>query len=413
MKATIRRTENDLDDITFQRTAKKFRILTAALIVSGAINIGFIATTISSRWQENQSHLSIRPLVKERSVSEASLERFFSQIAKLSFQEVVPFLTNRDPLGDGYVKRDLALAILVAYHHFNIEKAIPGIAIQRRMVNFSDAVKLEMFPGLTTEHFDAIIRFAYEEKWPLSTEGLYKLLKKWPEPKDSSLVQAFLVTPEFHALQLLFPKMELASLLSLVCEGSWDLLNHFAKEQEQLLDLSQERRRSLLLSYLTLQSKTAARLLLNTDFSFVAKRLEDKGIIGLLSLLEERTEESERLCKELLRSPRSDAVWFSAVSVLYRYSGQTMPSSLDLPSAIAQLLQGSPCQQEIKNEPPAISSKEEKVCEEVIISRHHVVKDGESLWKIARLYNVKVDDLVRLNDLEKDRLYPGMTLRIP
>jgi LysM repeat protein len=45
--------------------------------------------------------------------------------------------------------------------------------------------------------------------------------------------------------------------------------------------------------------------------------------------------------------------------------------------------------------------------------RQHVVKEGESLWKIARLYKAKVDEIVKLNELEKDKLYPGMTLQIP
>lgn len=410
MKTTSRRTDTAIDPSSFQRSAKKFRILTASLIISGALNIGFISVSLSSLLQQNESHLSIRPLVKDRSVSEASLEHFFTPFAKLSFQELVPYLTNCDPVSDGYLKRDLALASLVAYHHFHIEKAISGVSLQRRTVRCDDALKLELFPGLTAEHFEAVIRFAYEEKWPLTTDGLYKLLKKWPEPKEESLIQAFFMTPEFHALQVLFPKVENSQLLSLVCEGSWDLFHHFAKEQEQLLDLSQERRRSFLLSYLANKSKTAAYLLLNTDFSFVAKRLEDKGIIGLISLLDEKTEMSERLCMELLRSPRSDAVWWSAVSSLYRYSGKEIPSSLDLQTAIAQILGMPPS---VEN-PGIAAPKEKPICEEVRVAvKHHVVKDGESLWRISKMYNVKVDDLVRLNDLEKDRLYPGMTLRIP
>ncbi|MDE3048042.1 MAG: LysM peptidoglycan-binding domain-containing protein, partial [Verrucomicrobiota bacterium] len=35
------------------------------------------------------------------------------------------------------------------------------------------------------------------------------------------------------------------------------------------------------------------------------------------------------------------------------------------------------------------------------------------LWKISRQYKVKVDELVRINGLEKDSLYPGMTLKLP
>lgn len=42
------------------------------------------------------------------------------------------------------------------------------------------------------------------------------------------------------------------------------------------------------------------------------------------------------------------------------------------------------------------------------------VNPGDSLWAIARLYGVSVDDLVRLNELdEPDRLVPGQALLVP
>jgi hypothetical protein len=43
----------------------------------------------------------------------------------------------------------------------------------------------------------------------------------------------------------------------------------------------------------------------------------------------------------------------------------------------------------------------------------HTVQDGESLWKISRIYQVKVDEIVKLNGLEKECLYPGMILKVP
>jgi LysM repeat protein len=46
-------------------------------------------------------------------------------------------------------------------------------------------------------------------------------------------------------------------------------------------------------------------------------------------------------------------------------------------------------------------------------ARLHTVQDGESLWKISRQYKVKVEDIVKLNDIQKDRVYPGMTIKIP
>jgi membrane-bound lytic murein transglycosylase D len=44
---------------------------------------------------------------------------------------------------------------------------------------------------------------------------------------------------------------------------------------------------------------------------------------------------------------------------------------------------------------------------------NHVVRRGDSLWSIAKRYNVRVNDLVRWNDLSKnDYLQPGQSLKI-
>ena len=233
-----------MDEISQNRGFKKMRVLTIALVFSGALNIGLIATGIFTQCRDDASHLSIRPVAKDKAHLETSVERYFGQMDKRSFHELVSFLTNRDPVDEGYLKRDLALAALVAFHHFHLEKSLAGSPLQRRMLFFGDGSQIEVFPGLSDEHFEAILRFAYEEKWPLTTEGLFKLLKKGQGEKDESLAQAFLVTPEFHALQVLFQKTEAPqlapSLLALVFEGPWELLDQFAKQQAQLLDLSVE-----------------------------------------------------------------------------------------------------------------------------------------------------------------------------
>lgn len=392
-------------------SVKKMRVLTVALIMSGALNIGVIVKEIVSQVQSESSNPSIRPVMAHKTHFEMTLDSYFAQMEKISFHELVSFLTNRDLVEEGYLKRDLALSALVAFHHFNLDKALSGVEIQKRDISFQEGKKISLFPGLSDVHFDAIIRFAYEEKWPLTTEGLFKLLRKWPELHDESLSQAFFVTPEFRSLEILFQKTENSQpkemLLQLISEGPWDLLAQFAKQQGQILDLSIERRRTVLLNYVSVQSKTAAYMLLKTDFAFVVKRFGDEGMVSFLTLLSEKTEESEKLCIDLLRSPRSDSVWESAATALYRYEGEPCPSSMLISTALARFIPNRThavsC---VKNEAPCIEKPAAQF-------RQHIVKEGESLWKIARQYSVKVDDIVRVNEMEKDRLYPGMILRIP
>ncbi len=152
---------------------------------------------------------------------------------------------------------------------------------------------------------------------------------------------------------------------------------------------------------MALRSPTAAQILLHTDFSFALKKLEDKTILDLLALLKRQTEEGTKFCLELLRSPRSDAIWQASAMTLYAYAGEMPTAPIDPKGVLARF----------STEIPVPAPKPEPIA--AIPSRFHVVKDGESLWKISRQYKVKVDEIVKLNQLEKDSLFPGMTLKLP
>ena len=384
---------------------KKFRILTLSLIFSGALNIGLLAAFIFSVLQTNQVSFSIPLTASSKGVAETTNGQILGAMSKLTFRELVSFLTNRDLVEEGYAKRDLAA--LVAFHHFNLEKALSTPIAQKRALLLAGGQKVDVFPGLAEDQFEAIIRFAYQEKWPLTAKGLFALLQKWdPAARDQTLEQAFLLTPEFHSLQILFQKtgapQSSEHLLALARDGNWEFLENFAREQSQALDLSVEKRRRLLLSYLALQSPTAAQMLLQTDFVFILKRLDDQGILDVLSLLKEKTEESERFCVELLQSARSDTILQSAALRLCSYQGEVVSTPLDPKGVLARFVPES----------PALPAPE-KLIPIPSTFKMHVVKDGDTLWKIARQYKVKVDELVSLNELQKDRLVPGMTLRLP
>ncbi len=359
---------------------KKLRILTLALIFSGALNIALFASILFFVLQDQKSTLSVALPVSKEKKREIANSDWIASMEKLSFRELVAFLTDKEMVEEGYTKRDLAVASLVASHHFNLEKAISAPISQKRMLD-----QIEMYPGLTDEQFEAIIRYAYQEKWPLTSKGLFYLLQK---NREESLEQAFLITPEFYSLQMLFQKTEAQqenkTLLNLVSEGNWDLLERFTSEQAQMLDLSVEKRRRLLLSYLALHSTTAAQLLLDTDFEFALKKLDDKGIIDLIALLKGENETARRFYAMLLKSPRSDGVWQAATARIG-------------PQEIVQAPESAP----------------ESARALPIPERVHIVKEGDNLWKIARQHKIKVDELVQLNGLEKDRLLPGMSLKLP
>ncbi|HSX38966.1 MAG TPA: LysM peptidoglycan-binding domain-containing protein [Chlamydiales bacterium] len=383
-----------------RRRWNKFRILTVALIFSAALNIGLGLAFILSVLEKEATPLIFAKLEEESSV--LSNAHMLEEMLKFSFSELLVCLTNHDPVEDGYLKRDLALAALVGAHYFNLEKALASLPLQKRTLCLSPQKSIELYPNLTDEHYEAIIRYGYQETWPLTSKGLFLgLANRQKGFFEKSLVEAFFATAEFHSIQILFQKTNCQeapdTLLDLVLEGPWEILQDFANEQKKILDLSVEKRRALLLSYFAHHSPTAAQLLLRTDFAFSKTRLADEAILLLLDLLQEKTETAERFCKELLDSLRKDAVLQAASKKLYAFAGEIPPSSFDLNEARVHF--GS--------QPASLLSIQAPRFQE------HIVQEGENLWKISRQYKVKVEDLIQHNGLEQDRLLPGMVLRIP
>ncbi len=373
-----------------QNLVKKFRVLTFALIFSGALNMGLLAAIIAFSVQDSPKlgTFGIHQSAGDHKVSNIACLR---EMSKLSFRELVALLTNRELVEEGYSKRDLALSALVGYHHFNLEKAIGQVAQTRKIQD----EQIELYPGLSEPQFEAVIRFAYQEKWPLTSKGLFALLQTLPAPRDPSLDQAVSLTPEFFALQVLFQKtgapQDPKTLIHLASEGNFELLDQFTKEQAQLLDLSVEKRRRLLLGYLANRSSKAAELLVKTDAVFALKRLDDRGMLDLLSLLNQKTAESETFCVSLMQSSRSDAIRRSAEDRARQWNASPathVAIAEEVPETVVEEASGE-------------------------VAQYHTVGEGESLWKISRQYKVKVDDIVQLNGIDKDKLYPGMSLRIP
>jgi hypothetical protein len=396
-------------DTTFtQRWIRKFRILTLSLIFSGALNIGLVAAFVAVFWQNKQPSFAFAQAALQNPLLGSSNAHVIKELSHLSFRELCACLTNKDLLEEGYTKRDLALAVLGTYRHIDIEKALAGSLCQRRILSLGPDQTIKLYPGLSDEQFKAIIQFVYLEKWPLTPEGLFKMVQKTKSPRESTLEAAFSMTPQFYALQLLFQKtdapQEPSTLIRLASEGSWDLLDRFTREQTQMLDLSIDKRRRLLLGYLSLRSAAAADLLLQTDFAFVLKKLDDQGIVDMLDLL--TLDEIEPFCKALLESPRSDAVWERSLIRLYALLGEPLPQPLNLREAVSRFAGKAAT----PSDPPPL---EEAKSVEQPSWTFYTVQEGDTLWKIARLHQIKIDELVKVNELEKDRLYPGMKLRIP
>jgi hypothetical protein len=393
---------------------RRSRWLTQALILSGALNIGLLATFVTFVLKERQGHLVLEsaPQIGAESVKPTNVQ-FLRSYSLLPYPELISRLENKEMVEEGLTQRDLALACLIAFHHFNLDKALGGLPLQKKGVSFSnqeghETVHLSVFPGLSDTQFAALSQYARTERWPLTTQGLFYELKRSGALRDPSLVATFALSPEYYSVYTLLTRSGLPlskeQVLDLIGELQWDLLVSLNQEQRLTLDLSPDKRRTFLLSALSCHSKTAAALLVQYDLDFVAKRCSDSDVLTLLDLHSERTDPLELFTKELLISPRTEAVCRKAASLLYTWAQEEWKEPYDTLAAIQRF---SP------SLPVTLVKAELQTAKPAPKKRTHTVEPGDNLWKIARKYAVSVEEIKKVNRLETERLRPGKQIEIP
>jgi hypothetical protein len=399
---------------------RRNRWLTQALIISGTLNIGLIATFAYFVIKEKQETLAIelKPAAKETSApaTNAQLLRSYSL---LPYQELLLRLENKDQSEEGLTKRDLALACLAAFHHFNLPKALGGLPLQKRTIPLTnhegqETIDIPVFPGLADYQFQAVMQYAKTEKWPLTSQGLFYELKRSAVPRDPTLLDAFYLSTEYHAVHTLLTKTGISisfeQTIDLICEGQWKTVADLAAQQRISLDLTPDRRRLFLLEYLYNHSRLAAKILLESDLDFISKRLDDAQVLTILDLAQDKSPILENFAKELLASPRTDAVRKRAAFLLYTFAGEPIPDPYDHPLALQRFLPApkpaalptAPLPV-VQSPPPAAKPKK----------RMHTIEPGDSLWKIARKYHVTVEEIMRVNRMETEKLRLGKQLEIP
>ncbi len=465
---------------------KRIRHLSQALMISGALNIGVLSLMLYWLLRERPPtpYCELKPASYEQQqiplADHRGCSEVINQLSLLSLSQLVNKLTHVQLVENGYTERDLALACLITFHHFDIQRALPkdNQPQQKRLLLWKAGpqkrqMTLTVYPNLSQKQFEALIQFARTERWPLTSEGLFLLLKKQKQggSLDSHLVETFRMTPEFWTVELLFNRsgqqVSKQELLIVLLEGEWNILRQFVDQQRQLHDQSNARRQKFLIDYLQVGSQSAALLMLKTEWEFSVKKLDDRQVLMILKLMPASLPESERFAKEMLISPRGTNVWKQAARWLYARAGESMPQewnyqavvgrfSPDKLAEVNSMVSNSSSDLnssfQFTSKPiPTISSKEEpvsfnltspkqqtppvvnaKMNPSTIASSNvqkseretkpllpkprfqlYIVQKGDSLWKISRRFGVNIETLKAYNELQSDDIKPGITLKIP
>lgn len=448
---------------------QQIRRITQALIFSGSLNIILLALFFYFQIKETppQPYYELKPVTNQDRQIPLAMDQSNAEIVRnfkrLSFEQLILKLSNSQLVENGYAQRDLALGALIKFYHFDFGRALRGLEqpLQERAIPFGvdkegQPLQIVLYPGLSDSHFQDIIHFANAERWPVTGEGLFQLLQKQPNEVDLSLADAFYMTPEFLAIETLFKRSDIevtkSDLLAVITQGDWKMLSNFVERQRQSQDLTPAHRQRLLLDYLANGSKSAAYLILKTDPIFALKKLDDANVLVILNLLNEKTPEAEQFVLAMLTSPRSDRVWQTAATRMYEYVSEPIPeknlhhaalrrfvtkesliSNTEEP-ILQKKLKVRNVENEIKVRPersqpkllrsrivpptpkPITIKNPSKPIKETTQHQHiipYIVKDGDSLWKIAKHFNVSVEKLKAYNHLQSNALKPGSILKIP
>lgn len=362
------------------------------LILSATLNVVLIAIFFCFLIRDNPLHFAFEPK-KDIKIEKTTLSlSFLERLQTLNFEQLVELLLDERKLEHGYRVSDFAASALAQFHDFDLLRALNKKELPERRWIY-EGKTFTLHPGLDCE---GLYHFAKTERYPFTLKGLFRKL----ETNEPELLTYFCHTPPFILLEQLFSRTGLqlnkGHLLALVREGGYEPLAQFYEAQESGCDLSEKSRRPLLLDYINKGSKTAAYLLLVTDFAYALRELGDQEVSQLLGLIDEKTEEALLFASELARSPRGNHVVDLAKSRLASFTGEEIAGHYIQRPGIGGL------RPNFRSTPPAAPAPST-----------HLVQPGESLWLIARKYNVSLERLMEINHLSSTVIKSGKTLKIP
>ena len=385
---------------------KKIKFLVVALSISAAFNVALLVNfSFIALKQEDISH--DKAYFQEPKLEIPALASTLNDMLEKNMQQLTPILNDQTTLEEGYKSRDLALAVLSGFHYLNLEKALSGAMIQKRVARFEkrdsgEQFELTLYPGLSDEHFKAVNAFIKSEKWPITPEGIFFELKKQHSNFDASLKEAFFKTQHFEMIDLLFKRNYLSpskeTILKILLVSEFLQLDQLV----QLLIRSGSFPKELLQDYLKQAieqgSSYAATLFVDLDPNYVLKNLEDADLKKILKNLKVKTDKTLYFLKELIGSIRADAIRKEAALKLYVLYKDTMEPDASQGDVIKKMT--------VRDSPTPIEKKENP--------KLHTVKAGETLWQIARQHKTSVKEITDKNGLDRNKpLQIGKVLNIP
>lgn len=291
------------------------QFLKNALILSLALNLGLaLALGLKGRLAKKP----ISSLTRGKHMTNESVIHLYRNLA---MQDLILELKQTEVVEEGIACGDMALGCLVAFHDFDIKRALGKGTIEERTLVYHDNARiatLTVFPFLSPEQKNALFRFATSERWPLTPRGLFAALKKG---REEPLKEAFFHTQIFQKLEALLPGISADLLLNALLEGEWTSVVQ--------LRFAIERMGVGPALFQVAKSGYGVELFLSVAFEYATKRLDDAQVIALLKQVRFPSRSSALFAKQLLLSPRSDEVHYLSAFLLAKIYQKPLEEPFD------------------------------------------------------------------------------------
>lgn len=390
---------------------KRCKRLGYALGLSCFLNISLLSFGLYE-WQEaGFSYLATSAFYPQKSKvyrqngkQLATLTKSLRDLEGKSFDELVALLDDETLASDGYKVQDLALSILGFSHHVDIERALSGQVLTKRLFSYTTH-SIILYPDLSQTQREDVRRFLQNERYPFTLEGL---LAKYKQEQDPLLKETIAATNKYRCIELLLKRGTTCTsdaIFELVANCDYSLVNEFYDEMVKAQDFSGDVRRGFLYKALP----HSAELLFKTEPRFCVHTLQDAEAEALLSTLGKNPEANKEYALALLEAPRSKAIWQKAQAVLRTEANpdETRLAILERYGRVKP--QPIVAKQAAIKPKPTATPKPLQPPKEII----YTVQAGDTLWHLSKRFGVDIQTLKKYNKLSSDALKPGSKLRIP
>jgi len=358
-----------------------------------------------------------------KKISGKTLEERIATLDALSDRELLAKLDDTTIVSHGYSVQELALALL-RLRDYQVEDPLRSFGkwpqpLSSLSWSGKDGSSREvfLFSSISSEEIQAVSDFLSKSQVPFTPCGIVERLV--PENREL-FVLALVRTDEWARFIKLFPDFSEDQCVDIAQElGGKGFLSAIEEN-------GQERSERLLSLFEKYSSKHLAEYLAAECPDCIVARGSDESVLRVLCSLPMQSDGGLRLSIRLLQAPRKSIVWKAAQAFLARALNRAdiaKVSKEELFDALKQFIG-------MKREVVTTQKKEDKPSKPVPSTplseistraatrqltpyKTYVVKKGDTLWSVAKRFNVHVEKLKYLNGLKGTKLSPGITLRIP